>query len=355
MGILDRYIIRTLLGGVVLVMSVVVTLQSLFLFISQQDDIGTGTYDGLGALWYVALNIPEQAFQMLPIGALIGGLLGLGTLARSSELTVMRAAGLSVMRIARSVALGGLLLVAVALLIGEFLAPSLGQMARDFKAIAKFANVSFAGQGGAWIRDGHVILKAEQQSGDGEYGGIMVFDLTHDNRLVAIGRATSATAQGDGRWELRDYAESRFEAERVVAHMDARRELASGISAGFLGVAAMDPMDLSIGTLYGLIDYLRANRQDVRSYVFAFWSRVARTAGILFATLQALPFVFGSLRAAGAGARTAFGLALGVGYFLLQQMVENGTFAFDLDPVLLAWLPTALLAAITFVLLARVR
>jgi lipopolysaccharide export system permease protein len=355
MGILDRYVIRSLLGGVALVMSVVVTLEGLFLFIGQQDDIGTGTYSALDALWYVLLNIPEQAFEMLPIGGLIGGLVGLGTLARNSELTVMRAAGLSVLRIARSVALGGLLLVALALLIGELLAPTLGQMARDNKAIAKFSNVSFAGKGGAWIRDGNLILRAEQQSGDGDYGGLMVFDLSAENRLLAIGRAARATAQEDGRWQLRDYAESKFEDERIVAHVDAQRELASGISAGFLGVAATDPMNLSIRTLYGLIDYLRANRQDVRSYQFAFWSRVARTVGILFATLQALPFVFGSLRAAGAGARTTFGLILGVGYFLLQRMVESGTFAFNLDPILLAWLPTALLGGITVFLLARVR
>jgi lipopolysaccharide export system permease protein len=355
MGILDRYVIRTLLGGVALVMSVVVTLQGLFLFISQQDDIGTGTYDAAGALWYVLLNVPDQAFSMLPIGGLIGGLVGLGTLARTSELTVMRAAGMSVWRIGRTVALGGLMLVALALLIGELIAPALGQMARDYKAIAKFSNVSFAGNGGAWIRDGDLLLKAEQRSGKDEYGGLMVFDLSPDNRLLAVGRAVRATAQSGGRWELRDYAESKFEDERVIAHVDARRALASGVSAGFLGVAATDPMSLSIRTLYNLIDYLSANGPDVRSYVFAFWSRVARTVGILFATLQALPFVFGSLRAAGAGARTTFGLVLGVGYFLLQRMVENGTFAFDLDPTLLAWLPTALLAAVTFFLLARVR
>ena len=44
---------------------------------------------------------------------LIGALLGLGTLARGSELTVMRAAGISVWRIAGSVAMAGVLLIVV--------------------------------------------------------------------------------------------------------------------------------------------------------------------------------------------------------------------------------------------------
>jgi lipopolysaccharide export system permease protein len=68
-----------------------------------------------------------------------------------------------------------------------------------------------------------------------------------------------------------------------------------------------------------------------------------------------LPFVFGSLRSAGAGARAALGLVLGLGYFLLQQMVESGTLAFTLPPFLLAWVPTALLAAVVTALVARLR
>jgi lipopolysaccharide export LptBFGC system permease protein LptF len=41
--------------------------------------------------------------------------------------------------------------------------------------------------------------------------------------------------------------------------------------------------------------------------------------------------------------------------FLLQRLIESGTVVFDLNPMLLAWLPTALLAAVTLLLLARAR
>jgi lipopolysaccharide export LptBFGC system permease protein LptF len=49
------------------------------------------------------------------------------------------------------------------------------------------------------------------------------------------------------------------------------------------------------------------------------------------------------------------GLVLGLGFFLLQRLIESGTVVFNLNPVLLAWMPTALLALVVFVLLARVR
>jgi len=49
------------------------------------------------------------------------------------------------------------------------------------------------------------------------------------------------------------------------------------------------------------------------------------------------------------------GLLLGIGLFLLQRLIESGTVVFNLNPVLLAWLPTTLLALVTFALLARAR
>src|SRR2546430_4105832 len=87
MSVLDRYVVRAILSSVLLVMLVVLVLGALFVFIDQQDDIGTGHYTALGAFWYTLLNMPQLAYELLPITALIGSLLGLGSLARSEEHT----------------------------------------------------------------------------------------------------------------------------------------------------------------------------------------------------------------------------------------------------------------------------
>ena len=89
--------------------------------------------------------------------------------------------------------------------------------------------------------------------------------------------------------------------------------------------------------------------------MFAFWSRISRTVGVLFAVLLAIPFVLGSMRSAGAGTRMMLGLMIGIGFFLLQRLIESGTVVFQLNPVLLAWIPTALLALVSFLLIARTR
>jgi len=113
MTVLDRYIVRTIMGSVLLVMSVLLVLGGLVIFIDQQDDIGVGRYSALSALWFTLLNLPQQAYELLPITALIGSLLGLGSLARGSELVVVRATGVSTQRIAGAAAIAGLILIGV--------------------------------------------------------------------------------------------------------------------------------------------------------------------------------------------------------------------------------------------------
>jgi lipopolysaccharide export system permease protein len=325
MSILDRYIIRSILGSVLLVMSVLLVLGALFVFIEQQDEIGVGHYTTIDALWFTLLNLPQQAFELLPITTMIGSLLGMGSLARGSELTVIRATGVSTARIAGTALMAGLLLIGVEILLGEFLAPPLQVAAREQKAFSKLTNVSFGGGGGAWVRDGNLILNVAGQSGERQFGGMQVFELSPEHRLRAIGHAARATAGSNHRWQ------------------------------GFLGLAVQDPDQLTSRALWRVIRYFQSNSLDVRAYLFAFWSRIARTLAIAFAVLLAIPFVLGPLRSAGAGTRTMMGLLLGVGFFLLQRLIESGTVVFSLNPVVLAWLPTTLLATVTLLLLARVR
>ena len=355
MTTLDRHIVRAVLLGVLMVAGVLLTLGGLFLFMGQQDDIGVGRYDTLDALGFVLLNLPQQAWELLPISGLIGALLGLGTLARGSELVVMRAAGLSVWRIAAAVLMAGLLLGGFGALLGELLAPPMQQLAKQQKAFAKFADVSFAGRGGAWVRDGNLVFNVERQSGEARFGGMVLYEFSADHRLVAVGRAASARAGADGRWRLDQYAESRFDGDVVVASRTASRAVASNLSAEFLGIAATDPQELPSAVLLRMVRHLEANRLDARQAVYALWSRIARTVAVVAAVLLALPFVLGSLRGAGAGARTTLGLVIGIGFFLLQQMLQSGGVVFDANPVLLAWVPTALMGGMAALLLARAR
>ncbi|MGH8260939.1 MAG: LptF/LptG family permease, partial [Steroidobacteraceae bacterium] len=146
MTILDRYMLRAILGGTGLFMAVLLAIAVLVTFIGEQGDV-QGRYTALSAFWYSLMNLPQQGWELLPIGALIGSLLGLGQLARGSELIVLRASGVSVARIAGSALMAGLALIAIEVVVGELLAPPLAQAATQEKAFERFSNVSFGGGG----------------------------------------------------------------------------------------------------------------------------------------------------------------------------------------------------------------
>jgi lipopolysaccharide export system permease protein len=159
----------------------------------------------------------------------------------------------------------------------------------------------------------------------------------------------------DKKWLLGDYTESRFAADSVQAQSPGQRVLQSNVTPGFLGLASQDPQQLTSRALWQLIQYYQKNSLDPSQYLFAFWSRIARTVAIGFSVLLAIPFVLGSLRSSGAGTRTMMGLLLGICFFLVQRLIESGTVVFALNPVILAWIPTATMGMVTLLLLARAK
>lgn len=119
---LDRYIGTSVFLAILSVLGIIVGLALLFAFIDELGDL-SDSYGTLEALIYVVLTLPRRAYEMLPMAALIGCLIGLGSLASNSELTIMRAAGVSVGRIVWAVMKPMLVLMLVGVLIGEYLAP----------------------------------------------------------------------------------------------------------------------------------------------------------------------------------------------------------------------------------------
>ena len=354
MNTLDRYLYRTVLIYAFMALAVLVTLGALFLFISQQSDVGVGNYNAGEALLFTFFNLPEQAFELLPIAAMIGALMGLGNLAAGSELVVPRASGVSVWRTAWPVGLAGLTMALAMYGLGEYVAPPMAQWAKREKSTAKLADISFAGSSGAWVKDGNLILRVQTGEVDQAFGGVSLFELD-GNRLKSVKRAARISVAEPGRWRLHDVATTRFTDDRVESEVVPEMTMTSSVNPDFLGLAATDPDLLTLRGLASYIDHLRRNSLGTAAYEISYWSRVARLFAVIVVPLLALPFGFGPLRTTGAGARTVIGVLLGVVFFVITGMVEKGGQLFGANPVLVGWLPTAVIGFCTFVAISRTR
>jgi lipopolysaccharide export system permease protein len=355
MNLLDRYLYRTVLIYTLMALLVLAMLGALFVFIGEQGDIGTGNYSTADAFLYTFLNVPEQIFELLPIAAMIGALMGLGNLAAGSELVVTRASGVSVWRIAWPVGLAGLTLSLIMYATGEYVAPPLAQLAKRDKTTLKLADVSFAGSSSAWVKDGNLILRVQTGEVDQSFGGVSLFELDGPTRLAAVQRADRISVAEPGHWRMHNVATTRFGEDHIDSSTAAEVTIRSTVNPAFLGLAATDPDLLTLRGLASYIDHLRRNSLDTAYYEIGFWSRIARIVAVTIVTLLALPFVFGPLRTTGAGTRTVIGVLLGVVFFLVTGTVEKGGQLFGMNPALVGWLPTAVIGLVTLVAISRTR
>src|SRR3990167_1853352 len=130
MHILNSYILYFVISATILVIFVLVGVESLMEFIGQLSDIGVVNYSLWKALVFVFTQLPSDIYQLFPMAGFLGCLIGLGRLATTSELIVMRSAGVSIAGVTGSVVKAAIVMMILVTLIGEFLAPSL-EMAGD--------------------------------------------------------------------------------------------------------------------------------------------------------------------------------------------------------------------------------
>jgi len=353
-AILSQYMMRAIIAATALVLVVLLALAGLFEFIAELDDT-QGDYQTPRVVLYTLLRLPQLAFEMLPVAVLIGSLLALGGLAANSEIIVMRSAGLSIRQLSGMVAVTGFALLVFTGLLGEFIGPPLDYYARNMRMDARFEQDDDRLGNETWVRDGPVVLHLERVSSEFEFGSVYLFLLDDDSGLAAIARAENSGIDDDERWILENLRETRFRDDGVQVVESPVAIESFDIDAEVLGVSLVKPQSLSGKGLLSYIGYLKRNNLDARRYETELWYRVARTATVMIMPVLALAFVFGSLRTGGAGARLMIGIVIGLAYYLASEMLANSGQVFNLNPALIAWLPTIALVLVTGFALSRVR
>jgi lipopolysaccharide export system permease protein len=354
MTLLRGYIAMAVFRGVALALTVIVTIYGSLELVSQLHDLGTGSYGFLQLLSYVLLRLPRKIFDTLPAAALIGSLLSLGNLAVHRELVVMRASGISSLQLLGTVGMAGIGLAVLMALIGESLAPSLSGYANEMRQQALRSESGETSGPATWLRDGDRILSLGRQTDLGYGGGVLLFELGPDQTLKEVARADSADIDAQSRWVLTDYAETSFLDNGVATHSAREATQTYSLDPNLL-VSVVREDRLDTPALWRYIHYLKDNSLNAKHYEIAFWTRLSSVASVVLMTVLALPFVFGGLRSAAAGSRLLVGLVIGLGYYMLSQVLASSGEVFNVSPAFVAWAPTAVLLVATVILVARVR
>ncbi|GGJ92653.1 LPS export ABC transporter permease LptG [Pseudomonas matsuisoli] len=351
MSKLDGYIGRSVFMAILSVLGVITALALVFAFIDQLGDV-KGDYGLMEAAWYVVLTAPRRIYEMLPMAALIGSMIGLGTLASNSELTIMRAAGVSIGRIVWAVMKPMLVLLIAGVLIGEYVAPWSENKAQGDRSLAQGGGEAQSSRYGYWHRQGDQFVHINSVQPNGLLLGITRYEFDGERKLLWSSFAREATFQQD-HWRLQDITTTRFNGDSTEVVREPTQEWDLALNPQLLGTVMLEPEALSMTGLWGYAGYLSDQGLNNGRYMLAFWSKLLQPLVTAALVLMAISFVFGPLRSVTLGQRIFTGVVVGFVFRITQDLLGPSSLVFNFSPLFAVLVPAAICAVAGGILLRR--
>ena len=309
---LDRYVGQSVFLAVCLVAFVLLGLDFAITFIEEVKKVNE-QYTATTLIQVLGLRMPGKLAEYLPVSSLIGTLIGLGALASTSEITVMRAAGIPLWRIGYAACKPVLALALAGLLVAEFVSPIAEQKANLVDKLQVGASNDFAITGGSWLKANGDYVYIDAADTKGNLYNITIYDREGD-QLKAIQTAKRATQETDNIWKLHNIATSTFENDQIIVSHADTLEWRSSLKADYLYLSTQKPDSLSLSQLYQYSSFLNEQGLNAGEYELAFWSKVFRPLSSLALVIVAISTIFGPLRSSTMGGRIFSGVLIGLAF-----------------------------------------
>lgn len=338
--IFDRYVRNTVGLSILVVLLVIVGIDTIGTLMDEQKALSEhyGHYFFKESLIYVLTLIPSTLPTYIPLASLIGCLLGLGLLANSSELVVMRAAGTSVFRLAWIALKPALALLLVGTLIGEFIAPPLERYAENKKLDAKYLENSAITTHGLWNREGNEYVHIRQIEMDGSLKGVTIYHFSSNQTLEHAIFAKTAHFEGKD-WTLHDVEKTIFSDTKIQKVTQERLSWQSKLSPSLVNILILKPSRLSMRELRSYASYIDKQSVNSDEYWLAFWKKALRPVEGVGFVLIAISFIFGPLRSATMGSRVVAGFAVGMAFKMLQDLLAPASMLYGFSSFTAVALP----------------
>jgi lipopolysaccharide export system permease protein len=346
-SIIGRYVGRLLLGRFAILLLGLASLMMLLEFLADSDQVIASSDHAVRAVGlYMVLRLPGILAELIPVAALLAGLVSFTELARHSELTAIYAGGMSKFRLAGAVLPVALLIGGFQFLIEDQAQPVASRQLRAWGVGDYNPDNEAARQ--IWLRHGEEILRIGAIDPErAELRDLTIFRRDADGNLIAKIQAARAVAEGD-RWMLFDVARS--EVASASVETAARMPWAGDLDPADLNTLIARPSEMP------LIDLLRVlNRPELGSeplYRYATWLHERLAAPVTTTMLLLLTVALARPPRGRATQGMLVAIGIGVGFLLwtFDSLVLNFGDLGLLPPVLAAWTPVPVIGAIALTL-----
>jgi lipopolysaccharide export system permease protein len=352
MSHLDRYVARHVLNATLVVVLVIIGLDAVFALVDELKRL-KGDYQLLEALQFIFMRLPRRAYEYMPLACLIGCLAGLGSMAASSELTVMRAAGMSIRRISVAVMKPVLVLMLISMATAEYAIPTLERMAQSQKAVAQGKGDTLSNSGkGFWHREGDTFMRFTAVEPNGVLHGLTLYRFDEQGHLQQVRTASRAIYQRQY-WQMEQVTDVLLSESQVERRQHDSLRWETGLTPQSLSVVMVEPRDMSISNLYRYTRYVEQQGLNADNYLLSFWRKVTQPMSTLALVLLGVSFIFGPLRSVTPGYRIFTGILVGLVYKYAEELLAPASIVFGFAPLWASVVPIILCSLAAVLLLRR--
>ncbi len=343
LNLYQRYLMREVFAAIFLVLAAFLALFAFFNFIDELRSVGRLGYHVGHAALFVLLGMPGLVYELVPIATLIGALYALSTLARNSEITVLRASGLATKDLLFTLFRVAAILTLLTFLVGEALVPFTERLGREIKAKALSTVIAQSGfDSGLWVKDGRSFVNIRKAAPDAPLEGVRIYRFDERNLLTSVTDADLATFASPGLWRLQGVVKTELDGSSALVEKAESGEWHSGVTPGLLSVLLVTPDRMS---LYGLVNYTRhltENKQKTERYEIALWKKIFYPLATMVMVALALPFGYSHNRVGGVSLKIFAGVMLGILFYALNGLSSNLGAINHWPPFFSATMPSAL-------------
>jgi lipopolysaccharide export system permease protein len=363
MTVLRRYFAGEIYRSVAFVLIAFLALFAFLDIMSEIKSVGQGGYRIEHAFMYVSLGLPNYAYQIMPIAALIGTIYVMAQLAARSEFTVMRASSLSMSGVIRMLLPIAIVFAVLTFVLGEFIAPRFNDFRESSKRRIQGAAISSEFRSGLWAKDvlrdpvtkqvtGSRFLNAGKVELSGALRSVWIYEVDNQMRLMTLITADEAHFLDNNQWRLDKVKEMRFARDAgqrnssqsavITQYIFNSSTLNSEITPEIMAVLISDPYRMSALDLIVFTRHLEENRQRTDRYEIALWTKLFYPLAVFVMMALALPFAYLQSRSGGLSLKIFIGIMIGVSFQLLNSLFSHIGLLNTWPPFMTAIVPSAL-------------
>ncbi len=302
---------------------------------------------------YILLRSPQIVSQFTPFAALLSIVVTLSALNLSSEIVIMRAAGMSIHRVLAPIGVSCFVIAAGHFAFHELVVVGGSEKLAYWDANDFAVGLDYDDATRTNIRLTHEneiisAASAVRTPGGARLSGVVIYTLDSQGLVRSITEAGLAVAE-DGAWRLINVREARD----PTTQPDTTREKAwaTTLNPELLFALTLNPDRSSLSTIIRQIGQLGRDGADTRPATTSLLGRFSKPMSTLIMPLLGAIAGFGVSRQGNQLMRATGGAALGFVYFVAENLMLAVGKLGVVPPVLAAFFPFALFLIVGFAIL----